>query len=122
MSISELLSGETCSKIKDNCLFQSFAFQLCDAELQVLLLFRRVSPRARYESMRFHAWKRHEIIVWNHMIPCMELHVALDPGRLVIYIHITRTKQFISQHLRIKTSIVIATLVSEEMFLVDTGK
>ena len=37
-----------------------------------------------YDSMRFHAWKRHEIIVWNHIVPCMESHgrlMNLDPGR-----------------------------------------
>ena len=36
-----------------------------------------------YDSMRFHAWKLHEIIVWNHMVPCMESHgrlMNLDPG------------------------------------------
>ena len=36
-----------------------------------------------YDSMRFHAWKRGEIIVWNHMVPCMESHgrlMNLDPG------------------------------------------
>ena len=36
-----------------------------------------------YDSMRFHAWKRHEIIVWNHMVPCMESRgrlMNLDPG------------------------------------------
>ena len=35
-------------------------------------------------SMGFHAWKQREIIVWNHMFPCMELHgiahMALDRG------------------------------------------
>ena len=30
-----------------------------------------------YDSMRFHAWKRHEIIVWNHMVPCIESHGRL---------------------------------------------
>ena len=37
--------------------------------------------------MRFHAWKRHEIIVWNHMVPCMESHgrlMNLDPGNVEV--------------------------------------
>ena len=36
-----------------------------------------------YDSMQFHAWKRHEIIVWNHFVPFMESHerlMNLDPG------------------------------------------
>ena len=46
-----------------------------------------------YDSIRFHAWnhdlhtyrgmKRHEIIVWNYVVPCMESHgrlMNLDPG------------------------------------------
>ena len=30
-----------------------------------------------YDSMRFHAWKRHAIIVLNHMVPCMKSHGRL---------------------------------------------
>ena len=45
--------------------------------------------------MRFHAWKRHEIIVWNHMVPCIESHgrlMNLDPGmnKKVFVLHTER--------------------------------
>ena len=44
--------------------------------------FRRISPTTPYDDfMICHAWKRLEIIVWNHMIPCMELHgIACSVG------------------------------------------
>ena len=62
----------------------SFVFHMIQSDfMPTIIKFHTIPCMEPYDSMRFHAWKWREIIVWNHMVPCMESHgrlMNLDPG------------------------------------------